>query len=92
MITFRSKPKHQTFRLTNSSKKPLNVMTELWCESFSLQAGEILEAKALVADLADPINPLNFEIVLEDDYVSLWCAYATEFQIIEAEKNETAPS
>lgn len=86
MITFRSKPKIQIFRLINSSKKPLHVMTELWCESFTLQPSDILEAKASIADLDDPVNPLNFEIVLEDDYVALWCPYATEFQILEANK------
>ena len=81
MTIFRSSPKTQTFRVTNSGKRALHVMTELWCEEFTVEPGEILEGIASIKELADPMNPLDFEIWLEDDHVSLWCPPDTKFAI-----------
>jgi hypothetical protein len=81
MTIFRSKAKQQTFRITNSGSKPLHLMTELWCDEFTLEPGDILEGRASSEDLSDPLEPLNFEVFLEDDHVSLWCPYETEFSL-----------
>jgi hypothetical protein len=81
MTIFRSKPGQQTFRITNSGKRPLHVMTELWCEEFTIAPGDVLEGTAATKDLSDPLEPLNFEIWLEDDHVSLWCPYDTNFNL-----------
>ena len=85
MIIFRSESKRLPFRVTNSSKRALHVMTELACEEFVLQPGEILHGSASVKTLDDPIDPLGFEIYLEDDHVSLWCPHDSDFRIEKAE-------
>jgi hypothetical protein len=87
MTTFRSKPEALTFRLTNSGSKPLHVMTELWCDEFELAPGEILEGRASVSDLSDPDNPLDVEIFLDEDQVSLWCPFDAKFEVKQGKKS-----
>lgn len=82
-----SDAKQQTFRIKNSGKRSLHVMTELWCEEFTISPGEVLEGSAIPKDLADPLNPLTFEIWLEDDHVSLWCPHETQFELKSGESS-----
>lgn len=84
MTIFRSKPKRMAFRITNSSKRSLHIMTELWCEEFDLEPGDVLHGTAGIKELTDSLNPLDFEIYLENDHVSLWCPPDSEFKIEKA--------
>ena len=82
MTIFRSKSKRQSFRITNSGKRPLHVLTEPWCDEFSpVEPGMALVCIAETEALADPENPLDFEIWLENDHVSLWCPFDTKFAL-----------
>ena len=84
MTIFRSKPARMAFRFTNRSNRTLHILTEPWCEEFDLEPGDILQGTASVKELTDHVNPLDFELYLEDDRASLWCPPDSEFKIEKA--------
>ena len=72
------------FRFTNRSDRPLHIVTEPWCEEFDLEPGDILRGSASVKELTDSVYSLDFEVYLDDGFVSLWCPSDSEFKIEKA--------